>query len=208
MRLILVFFFSVVCYQTYGQTLSLDTERTTDRFMVGEKIELKLRIENIPTKVIIPKKDFELETKNQFVYKFSITPNKPGKLLLGPYSIDFNGKELKSNQLELNIRKSLRANDIRITSPNKASIGEEITIELTNTKENLEKIKILESSNYTGKGIGSTSNVTLKDGIMTANYIVRFKLTFNTAGEYEINESWFENIPENLNLRTEKIKIK
>ena len=43
---------------------------------------------------------------------------------------------------------------------------------------------------------------------MTAYYCVRFKLTFYKAGEYEINESCFENIPENLNLRSEKIRIK
>ncbi len=208
MKLILVFFFSLICYQIYGQRLSLETVLPTDKFMVDEKIELKLRIEDIPNELIIPKEGFEVETQNQFVYKFYITPKENGKLLLGPYSINFNDKKLESNQLELHIKAKLKANDIKIKSPSRAGIGEEIIIELTSTKENLAKIRILESKNFKGGFLSSSSNSTYKDGIMTTYYSVRFRLTFDIAGEYEINESCFENIPENLNLRSEKIKIK
>lgn len=121
----------------------------------------------------------------------------------------FDNKEtaVKSNHLNLSYRGNLKANEIGIKFPKEASVGEEIAIELINTKVALGKIKILKSSDYKAGGMSSTSNVVYKNGEMTGTYTRKFRLTFNTKGEYEINESWFENLPENLNLRSEKIKI-
>jgi len=121
----------------------------------------------------------------------------------------FDNKEtaVKSKHRNISIRGDLKANEIGIKFPKEANVGEEIRIELINTKESLGKIKILKSSNYKGGGMGSSSNVIYKNGVKSGTYTRKFNLTFNAKGEYEINESWFENLPGNLNLRIEKIKI-
>jgi len=121
----------------------------------------------------------------------------------------FDNKEaaVKSKHRNISIRGDLKANEIGIKFPNEANVGEEIKIVLINTKESLVKVKILKSSNYKVRGMVSSSNGLYKNGVMTGTYTLKFYLTFNAKGEYEFNESWFENLPENLNLRTEKIKI-
>lgn len=191
-----------------GQKLVLETDLTTNRFMVGENVSLTLTIEDIGKDVVVVPGKFELNTSNQFIYTFSITPTKKGELILGPYSIDFNGKKLRSNTLELKIRSQLKENDVRITCVNKASPNEEVIIELVGTKESLAKVKLIDSLNFFGHSSGSSSSTKVVDGVKTSKYMVKFKLTFRQLGIYEIDKTWFDGIPEYLNVRSEKIKIK
>lgn len=114
----------------------------------------------------------------------------------------------KSSRLNLTYRGNLKANEIGIKYPKEVSIGEDTAIELISTKSSLTKIKLVKSSSFEARGTSLTSNVMYKDGVRSETYTKRFNLSFNTSGEYEINESWFENLPEDLSLRSERIKVK
>lgn len=121
----------------------------------------------------------------------------------------FDDKDIarKSNYRNISLSGNFKTNEIGIKFPNEANVGEEIKIELINTKKSFRDVKILKSSNYKARGMGSSSNVIFRNSIKTATYTQKFAITFNAKGEYEINENWFENLPENLNLRPEKIKV-
>ena len=208
MKQIYILLFIITSNQVFSQSLYLSTKLTTDRFMVGEKIELILEIEDVSSDIITQTDAFTLEADNRFVSHFFITPVKSGKLLLGPYFVDFNGQHLTSNELKLTIREKLKESEIRISCPGKAQAGEIVQIELTSTKESLSQVTIVESSDFKGKSFGSNSSVTYADGVLISNHKVRFQVVFDKKGDFEINEKWFANIPENLTLRSEKIKIR
>ena len=207
MKTLLTALIGLVSMPLYSQKLTLSTVLPTNRFIINEEVELVLTVEEIPENIITKEDNFEVNTKNEFTYAFSIIPSETGKIILGPYSINLNGKTLESNTLKLAIREELKQNEIRISCPNKVMIGEGFTIELTSTQTHLAGIKLKASNHYLGKNLGSSSTAVYKNGKSSSEYTIRFKVLFDTSGEYTINESWFENIPTNLILRPEKIKV-
>jgi hypothetical protein len=114
----------------------------------------------------------------------------------------------KSTNHNLSFRQNLKADEIGIKYPKEVGIGEDTAIELISTKSSLTKIKLVKLSSFEARGTSLTSNVMYKDGVRSGTYTKRFNLSFNTSGEYEINESWFENLPEDMRLRSERIKVK
>lgn len=207
-KLTLTLAFSVILSYATSQVLTLSTELSSDRFMIGETIDLILKIENVDPAPVHSTEAFDISTQNEFRYEFSIVPTQTGKLIVGPYSIDYNDQKLTSNELKLTIRNRLKENEISIGCPNEAVVGEEILVELTNTKEILDKVKITGQKEYKGDRIGSTSNVTFTNGVKTASYTVRFKLTFYRSGKYKIDRSWFVGIPEHVHIKDAQITIK
>lgn len=197
----------LVCSSVFGQKLVLKTDLSTHKFAEKEKINLSLVIEGVDGKEMIQKEGFSLISKDQFVYKFSITPEKKGALVLGPYELEFNGKKLVSNILKLKIRPRLKANEIKIHWPDEVSQNKKVMVELIGTKEALKNVKVAESNEYTCKVAGSSSEMKYVNGEMKAKYTTRFYFVFKKAGKYVIDKSWFIGIPDYLSIRSEEIKV-
>jgi len=197
----------MLCFHAQSQTLNLSTKLYTNQYMVGEKINLILKMEYIPTGFIPESEDSEVITDNQFIYAFSVIPKKAGTLKVGPYSFDFNGKKLTSNTLTLKIQEEKNKNLVRITVPQKASVDQEVVIELYSTKESMLQMKVSQSPNFTVKATSTQSNsYANKDGGYH-EYILQKKLVFHKAGVYKIDKSWFGNLPPYLELTEATIVI-
>lgn len=134
-------------------------------------------------------------------------PSKTPDKFLSDSFFDDEKASSDSKKYELSFRENLKDDEIGIKYPKKVKVGDKVVIELINTKEGISKVEMLQSDNYSTKGMGSSSSVTYVNGVMSGTYKRKFSLTFNKEGEYTIDKNCFENLPQNLSLRSETIKV-
>jgi hypothetical protein len=211
MRTIYIVVFSLISLvnTTIGQELRLVLLSSSQTFVVGEKIRCQLVIENFKMESIMKSTDFDFKWYKDFEYEFEIAAKKKGQLTLGPYDIDFNGKKLVSNNLVLTIVKQpTEENEIVLKCPEKATINQQIEIELVSFKTSLSDIKIKKdaSSIVIGK-ISSSSSTSMRDGKTEYVYTRKIEITFLEKGTYKIDEDWFDNIPTGYKITGCKIEI-
>lgn len=215
MRLFLSVLLCTIYLNNFSQNLVLKTDTGDDIFHnkvpnkleVNKPINLQLVIEGVNKDIIKNNEGYEIISDGEFVYKFIIVPEKEGNLILGPYSLEFNGQNLTSNNLSLYIKAKQKSEEIRVVSPKEAKKNTVIKIELISNHDFLKVLKVKESADYSFKSSGSSTNKSYINGKVTNKYSVRFTFVFNKTGIYKFDESMFYGIPEELTINAESILI-
>lgn len=207
-KLILLAFSILSIAISFGQELELRLNSPSNKVAVGEIVEVQLIVKQLDKFPVLNDEDLNLFSYHQFVYDFSITTEREGKIKLGPYSLKINDKELVSNTIVINVKdKEPRENRIEVNAPKKCEVKNQISIELVSQKAPINKIRLQENPNYKIEGSSSSSNTTIQNGKVTSVHKATFKITFLEKGEYEIDEEWFANIPEFYTIEVAKILV-
>lgn len=208
MRKLLFLFCLLTVEIVLGQELELRLKSESNKFSVGQIVELQLIIQDVDKYPIIDENELDIYSFHQFVYDFSFTTEREGKILLGSYTIEINNQELVSNTLEIIVKdKEFRENKIELIAPRLCDKNTQITIELVSHKAPISKIRMKENPSFKFEGSSSTSNTSIKNGKATATHKAIFRLTFLEEGTFIIDEEWFENIPEFYSINNTKVNV-
>ncbi|MCW3071355.1 MAG: hypothetical protein JWO44_1245 [Bacteroidetes bacterium] len=202
---LLVFCFSlnVLCAQKLVLT-SADKKVT-----VGERIRFSLTIEDIDTLDFLKSTDLEFKTDNNFKYSFEVFPGKAGKQTIGPFSISYNGKELRSNILEITVTDPDEISGaIILIIPDKIKKNESVKLEIIGSVEAIQKMRLRKSEKYKFIPGGLSSSMTMVNGVSDKSYTVKYDIEFLEKGDYTIDGSWFESVPAKMIIKECKIKVK
>ncbi len=89
------------------KNLKLELATDLHSLRVGQSASIELKIAGDAINEIIKDANnvepFLNPNTPEFVYKFSFQPQKEGEYKLGPYSLSFNGADLKSNSLKIKV---------------------------------------------------------------------------------------------------------
>ncbi len=200
-------FFVGISFLTFAQELILESLSPYSKYAVGETISLQLKVVDLNQSLIPEVKGAEIASDNLLIHSFTLVPTETGKLKIKPISIDLNGKTLKSNALTLTIKNHITKGEILITMPKEISVGESFVIEFSCSSTDIEELSFVEHKNISATKKSFTRNISYSNGIHKEVYTQSFNVTISKNGEYNLDTSLFENIPQGYSLREEKITV-
>jgi hypothetical protein len=200
-------FFVGISFVTFSQELILESLSPYSKYAVGETITLQLKIVDLKESLIPKIKGAEIESDNLLIHSFSLVPTETGKLKIKPISIDLNGKTLKSNALTLTIKNHITKGEILITMPKEISAGESFVIEFSCSSTDIEELSFVEDKNISATKKSFARNISYSYGIHKEVYTQSFNVIISKNGEYNLDASFFEGIPQGYSLRAEKVTV-
>lgn len=208
MRIISLIISVITLNTVYSQKLELWA--SSPNVIVGEKIHFTLSITEMDTLEFIKskKEQFSVVTDNKFSYSFVVIPEYTGKYKIGPFSISYEGKELTSNVIEMNVvEPDVKALIILLELPEKVKQNDKVTITFIGTLTSLNEIKLKESENFQVISSGINSNLTFENGKSIKVFKKSFVVKFLQKGSYLVDYLWLESLREYSKVESKIIKV-
>ncbi len=145
-----------------------------------------------------------------FEYFFEVKPKKIGKYTLGPYTINFQNKELISNSLTIEIFNPPKSEKALFLSAdnNAPKVNSEFSIELTGSNEWIKKIGFINNDFFKETSNSSSSSMTIINGIIKSKYSKKFILKALKPGKIIIDQNYFHNILDDFFIYNLEMRIK
>lgn len=195
------------------EELNLKASALKSKIHLGESVRIRLAIEGIQSDILEDKKEASGRSLDNFFADFQddnnfrtfvrVCPKSLGKNKLGPFKIKLMGKELKSNEVIVEVIEQT-VEYIHIEMPKEGRVGEKINIKIighsngslsTHFKENdVFKINIQSCSSQVSNG-----NYTIKN---------EYTATLKRKGIFEINRTVFKNLPAHIQIEPVRIEVK
>jgi hypothetical protein len=193
-----------------GYTQKLELWVSSPNVIVGEKINFTLSISGIDTLDFIKSKkgQFKFITENKFRYSFEISPEYSGRYEIGPFSITYEGEELISNAIEMNvIEPGIKALTITLELPEKVKQNEETMITFIGGLSSLTEINLTKSKNFEIISSRIITNLAFKDGKSIKVIKKSFVVKFLQKGDFVVNESWLESLREYSTVESKTVRV-
>lgn len=116
---------------------------------------------------------------DSFVYRFAVKPSKAGKLVLGPYELEFQGKKLLSNPVEITVYRIPGDIDYAFIglSETEGKVGEPFKLRIEHNLDSVEDVMLKSSDTYKIKSKSSYTSFESKDGKMKNVYWKEYEIT-------------------------------
>lgn len=228
---ILILLFLTLCYSLQAENIPTDTlkiEVDTVEPRLGESITLSfdMKFLNDEIEKQLPK---GVEIGNSSVFNLTngelrktVSFDKVGKYVLGPFNFKFNGREMTTNTIEINVIEALPFKEgvwIRyIENGNKKYVIIEQLKEYTKTDLNDFKNSFVELEENITEGLTAYSNssstsTTHKDGVISNPaffyHIKRYLITTTNdfKGKFKLKEKYLKNVPKKTKVEIDDIEI-
>lgn len=170
------------------------------------------------------------DTRNTFRYEFTVKPSKEGPVRIGPYSVNFAGHELVSNDIELRVLPADQEGRGLKASFDKTSVrvGEPVTMlaEYWNASKPAEEsgtglkrqtagaslhssratrtLRLLPSPAFSVQALGGGGSMGRGLEMMREHY----QLTPRQPGRFSFTEKDFEGLPEGTKVTSQALEVK
>ncbi|GEM_PF-4740278 len=218
MKWTLLFFAFAISLGTFAQELELRTGQST--VLIGEAVEIKLSIKGVKPQTLrgidasFVYSDRKLpffgasSPQQQFVYRFHIVPQEEGPLKVGPFTIGFEGKELTSDSLFLEVvAPDSAARLITIDAPIKAKRGEVFKLTCKSSSIALHSLELKEQKGVTMKSSSINSSISFNSGERVEHYSKVFNLVMKSKGEFSFDDDSFIGL-EDVHFAPVVIRVK
>ena len=214
---ILATLIALTCAHADESSLRLELESPVKTLRLGQSKKLKLKISGSDVHQITESSegiDINHMRAGTFVYEFNFKPQRKGIFTFGPYSVEFNGQKLTSNQIKIDVLpqwEGTYGTCFRVDT-NSIELGESIEFVMeTWSKDRGGYISISlnrdESFSSSMGGGMSSSSFSSDDG--TVSYRTRsWSVTPKTAGEFRITKELFKEFPDNIQAPDITVQVK
>ncbi len=197
-----------------GLSLELTSNMRSPR--VGQTVTIKLKIiGQAIADIIRDMNDVEpiYQKEPEFVCQFSFQTKKGGDLILGPYSLSFNGEYLESNSLILKVLPEWDGGYSTIfrVDCNEIYLGEsfELVMETWSNEDKNINISLLPNPELALVEFGVLgSQTSIKDGEKSYYIHRRWIITPKSRGEFLITKDFFRDFPEDIEPPLLKVQVK
>ena len=222
-QIVAVFLLSLFCTTisagegSKDKNLNLELETDLHSLRVGQTASIELKIVGNAIKEIIKdanSSDLFFSTKApEFVYTFPYHPQKEGEYKLGPYSLSFNGMDLKSNSVKIKVLPGWNGEFGMFfrTDCNEISLGSsfEVVMEIWSKKpiqsHVFEMFKPLIA--IIDPGVTINQDFT-KNGEKCYYFMKSWKIYPRYKGEFVITKDFFEAFPDDAKMPQLEVLVK
>lgn len=151
---------------------------------------------------------FNFIQPGRFEYNFSIKPDKPGKLILGPYKIKFQDEMLVSNALTIDVVElSAKEKTLILKCDYKNPVSNYCNITIEGSLECIEDIEFINNDYLELTGSSFSSRISKGDKIISSIYETTFMLKTKKNGKVKLTKKNFKNIPPDCKIQPLTIEI-
>ncbi len=201
---------------TNGQKSSLSFEISVEpqRIYLMEPFELTFFIHDTNFKYNIKQEGLMVTENNYYINNFSsgfthkvkIVPIKPGRIKIGPYSINYQGMTLNSNEIFIDVLMNDQRKTLFFDVPSKVKVGSEGTIKIQSAGD-LRFIELKESEYFTIEVTSSSTSVSIEDGKEIRKSTSEYTVKFKKPGKLVLSKEMIVNFPESLAIEPVTIEI-
>ena len=194
------------------EEVKLKASALRDTIYTGESLSIRLSLEGIQSDIFNDKNQdkgilggfFEgSEGNNNFSTLVYANPETLGENIIDPYQINMLGKVYTSNSVSVQVVKP-PVQQIKLEIPKEASLGEKIKVKITGKSNRSFKAQFKENEIF--KINGQSSNTQVSNGKYSTQ--IEYTLTLKKKGIFEINRSFFKDLPKNIKLAPVKFEVK